>query len=207
VRRFLRDNSLSLTLFALFAFSIVAQAVVGWKAYGEQLNLHKLPAVGFGAYLSSGHFISAVFENWESEFLQMAAYVLLTVFLVQKGSPESRADGEDNPEDEDPAGHQARPEAPWPVRRGGWFLTLYSHSLSLALVSLYFLPGPSAALALDEGFPLFDQVAGGFPRLLNVDMCLAGAERSVLAVALDDSVVRTKRAQQALFLAELHSAL
>ena len=92
VRQFLRDNGLSLTLFALFVVSIAAQAVVGWKAYGEQLRLHDLPAVGFIAYLSSGHFISAVFENWESEFLQMAAYVLLTVFLFQKGSPESKAD-------------------------------------------------------------------------------------------------------------------
>jgi hypothetical protein len=69
----------------------------------------------------------------------MAAYVLLTVFLVQKGSPESRADSGHNPEDDDPAGHQAKPEAPWPVRRGGWLLTLYSHSLSLALVSLFLL--------------------------------------------------------------------
>ena len=61
------------------------------------------PPLGFVAYLTSGHFISAVFENWESEFLQMAAYVLLTVFLFQKGVSESKKPDEHNPEDEPPS--------------------------------------------------------------------------------------------------------
>ncbi|WP_262271538.1 DUF6766 family protein [Microvirga yunnanensis] len=139
MRRFLRDNGLSLTLFALFLVSFIGQALTGWKADAEELRLHELPAIGFLAYLTSGHFISATFENWESEFLQMATYVLLTVFLFQKGSPESKKPDEDNPEDEAPATRRREPDAPGPVHRGGLLLKLYSHSLSLALVILFLL--------------------------------------------------------------------
>ena len=97
MRRFLRDNGLSVTLFMLFLVSLVGQALTGWRAHTEELRIHDLPAVGFAAYLTSGHFISAVFENWESEFLQMAAYVLLTIFLFQKGASESKKPDEHNP--------------------------------------------------------------------------------------------------------------
>ncbi|WP_114946662.1 DUF6766 family protein [Microvirga calopogonii] len=137
MRRFLRDNGLSLTLFALFLVSFIGQALTGWTAHAEELRLHELPEIGFLAYLTSGHFISATFENWESEFLQMATYVLLMVFLFQKGSPESRKPDEDNPEDEPPHKRRGEPDAPGPVHRGGLLLKLYSHSLSLALVGLF----------------------------------------------------------------------
>src|SRR5918993_5255697 len=102
MRQFLRDNGLSVTLVTLFVVSLVGQAIAGWRAYLEELRSHALPEIGFADYLTTGHFISAVFENWESEFLQMSVYVLLTVFLVQKGSSESKKPGEENPEDEAP---------------------------------------------------------------------------------------------------------
>ena len=137
MRRFLQDNGLSLALFALFAISLVGQAVAGWRAFEEELRIHAAPSLGFIGYLTTGHFISAVFENWESEFLQMAAYVVLTAFLVQKGSSESKKPGQDNPEDEPPHQHRSDPDAPWPVHRGGLILKLYSHSLSMALVALF----------------------------------------------------------------------
>ncbi|EIM30784.1 DUF6766 family protein [Microvirga lotononidis] len=137
MRRFLRDNGLSLTLFALFLVSFIGQALTGWRANAEELRLHELPEIGFLMYLTSGHFISATFENWESEFLQMATYVLLTIFLFQKGASESKKPNEDNPEDESPSAHRGDPDAPWPVHRGGLLLKLYSHSLSLALVTLF----------------------------------------------------------------------
>ncbi|MBQ0822456.1 hypothetical protein HPT29_006095 [Microvirga terrae] len=137
MRRFLRDNGLTVTLLVLFVLSLIGQALTGWRAHGEELRLHNMPAIGFGSYLSSGHFISAVFENWESEFLQMAAYVLLTIFLFQKGASESKKPDEVNPEDESPSAHRGDPDAPWPVHRGGLLLKLYSHSLSIALVTLF----------------------------------------------------------------------
>jgi hypothetical protein len=137
MRRFLRDNGLSVALFSLFLISLVGQALTGWRAQAEELRLHGLPEIGFLTYLTSGHFISAVFENWESEFLQMAAYVLLTIFLFQKGASESKKPDEDNPEDESPSAKRNNSQAPWPVHRGGLLLKLYSHSLSIALVTLF----------------------------------------------------------------------
>jgi hypothetical protein len=137
MRRFLPDNSLTIALFALFAVSIVGQALTGWRAHAEELRIHGMPAIGIFSYLASGHFISAVFENWESEFLQMAAYVVLTVSLFQKGSSESKNPDESNPEDEPPSRKRQNPDAPWPVHRGGLILRLYSHSLSIALVLLF----------------------------------------------------------------------
>jgi hypothetical protein len=86
MRQFVRNNGLSLTLSALFLVSFVGQALTGWRANGEEL-----PEIRFFTYLTSGHFISATFENWESEFLQMATYVLPTVFLFQKGPPSRRS--------------------------------------------------------------------------------------------------------------------
>ena len=139
MRRFLKNNGLSVALFVLFAFSFAGQALAGWRALAEELHFHNQPAIGFADYLTTGHFLSATFENWESEFLQMSVYVLLTAVLIQKGSSESRKPGEANPEDEMPDGHHADPDAPWPVHRGGLLLRLYSHSLSIALLTLFVL--------------------------------------------------------------------
>jgi hypothetical protein len=75
-----------------------------------------------------------VFENWESEFLQMAAYVLATVWCFQRGSAESKDPDAHEEVDEDPRQHQHEPQAPGPVRQGGLALTLYAHSLSTAFV-------------------------------------------------------------------------
>jgi hypothetical protein len=92
--------------------------------------------VGFAHYLASPHFLEAVFENWESEFLQMAAYVILTIFLFQRGSSESKDPDHREAVDEDPR-TSTSPDVPAVVRRGGWRLALYEHSLSIALVLLF----------------------------------------------------------------------
>lgn len=87
-------------------------------------------------YLASGHFFQATFENWESEFLQMAVFVLLTVSLYQKGSSESKKfEQEEVDREPDPN----KKDAPWPVRTGGFILTLYKNSLSIALGILFLL--------------------------------------------------------------------
>jgi hypothetical protein len=132
VRDILRNNGLSLALFALFLASIVGQVFAGWYALADELAIHGRPAPDLRTYLATGHFLSATFENWESEFLQMTVYVVLTAVLIQKGSPESR-----NP-DEGPNEQSAcSPDAPWPVRKGGVWLRLYAHSLSITLLVLF----------------------------------------------------------------------
>jgi hypothetical protein len=135
-RGWLRNSKLAYACFALFALFLVAQSLTGWRAYDADQRDHHEPTVGYARYLTTGHFVEATFENWESEFLQMAAFVLLTVFLVQRGSAESKADG-GNPSDEDPASHAGDPDAPWPVRRGGLALTLYENSLLIAFAVLF----------------------------------------------------------------------
>jgi membrane protein implicated in regulation of membrane protease activity len=103
--------------------------------------MHDRPSVSFGAYLLSDHFLEATFENWESEFLQMAAYVVLTAVLYQRGSAESK---DPDKEDKEPP---ATAKSPRVVRRGGWRLKLYEHSLSLTLFALFLLSWLGHALA------------------------------------------------------------
>lgn len=137
-RRFLRENALSLVLFVLFfATFLFGQSLAGHRAYNAEQKSHGEPTVSYPRYLTTGHFGEATFENWESEFLQMGAFVLLTVWLRQKGSAESKKIDEKESVDEDPETHRNDPDAPWPVRKGGVALKLYKHSLSLAFFALF----------------------------------------------------------------------
>lgn len=126
---FFHENSLSIVFITLFIVTLIAQSVTGWHEHNGEREQDGARAIGFLAYLQSGHFISATFENFESEFLQMAMYVVLTVGLRQKGSAESKSLDEPEEVDREP---QPRPDAPWPVRKGGLILKLYQHSLSIA---------------------------------------------------------------------------
>jgi hypothetical protein len=139
VKRFVRDNSLSLVMFGLFALFLVAQSITGFAVYNDDQREHGETTIGYPEYLRTGHFIEATFENWESEYLQMAAYVLFTVFLVQRGSSESKDPDKDESVDEDPQQARDRPDAPWAVRHGGPVLKLYEHSLALALFLLFLI--------------------------------------------------------------------
>ncbi|MGA0555306.1 DUF6766 family protein [Larkinella sp. VNQ87] len=132
-----RDNGLSLILLVLTGLTLAGNLYTGWHDFNDQLTDYGRSPISFGAYLTSGHCIESVFENWESEFLQMGLYVLFTVFLYQKGSSESK--DPDQPEEVDREPSPNRPGAPWPVRRGGFILKLYSHSLSLAFFLLFLL--------------------------------------------------------------------
>ena len=136
-RRFLFENSLSLAALTLFAFSFVGQVVAGHRTHNEDLRAHAEAPIEIGAYLRSGAFVEATAENWESEFLQMGLFVLLTAFLYQRGSSESKRLEEAEAVDQDPSEARDDPQAPWPVRHGGLPLTLYKHSLSLTLLLLF----------------------------------------------------------------------
>jgi hypothetical protein len=137
MKKWLRDNGLSLTLFGMFAVSIVGHAWSGWIADNQELIADGRASLTLAQYLVSGAFISSVFENWESEFLQMGMYVVLTAYLFQRGSPESNDPDETAPQDRDPKLDKNKPDAPWPVRAGGVARTVYAHSLGLALFLLF----------------------------------------------------------------------
>ncbi len=136
---FWKKNGLSIVIFALFALCLAGHSYAGWKAYNEEQREHHQPEAGYTEFLGTSEFGETVFENWESEFLQMGFYVILTVFLYQKGSSESKDPDDENEVDEDPAAHANDPNAPAPVRKGGWRLALYKNSLSLALLALFLI--------------------------------------------------------------------
>jgi hypothetical protein len=140
----MRNNALTWAALALFVVSFGGQVATGERVYNQDQTSHHQPTVTLAGYLTTGHFVEATFENWESEFLQMGTYVFLTVFLVQRGSSESKKpedeEGADEQEiDEDPRLHRNDPGAPWPVRRGGLVLKVYENSLALAFLALFTL--------------------------------------------------------------------
>jgi hypothetical protein len=138
MKQFFRNNGLSLVLAAVFVVTMVGQTLTGWHEHNQEQREHDEQPVGLGEYVRSGHFWEATAENWESEFLQMAMFVVLTAFLYQKGSAESKdPDDKDDPVDSDPRLARHDPDAPWPVRRGGFALWLYSNSLSITFVALF----------------------------------------------------------------------
>ncbi|MFJ4262864.1 DUF6766 family protein [Paenarthrobacter nicotinovorans] len=138
VRQWVKNHGLLLANLGLFAVFFGGMILSGAANYSEEQQTHGGAPVGIFEYLGTGHFVEAVFENWESEFLQMAMYVVLTVFLFQKGSSESKPMGRRAPQDEDPRDAKPTAKTPWPVRRGGWVLKVYEHSLS-GLLALLFL--------------------------------------------------------------------
>jgi membrane protein implicated in regulation of membrane protease activity len=139
VAGWLREHGLSVVLVSVFAGCMAAQVLAGRLQHNDERRQHGEPPVSVREYLASSHFWEATAENWESEFLQMAAYVLLTAGLYQRGSSESKNPDKREAVDRDPrnARGKARAEAPGPVRRGGWVLKLYEHSLSLTFVALF----------------------------------------------------------------------
>lgn len=128
---FLRSNGLSLALSGIFLACLAGQILFGHAAYNDERMHEGVPTLGLVAYLGSGHFVSALMENWESEFLQMGMYVLLTVHLRQRGSAESR------PLESGKEKERIEPgPTPWPVRAGGVWRAMYEWSLSMAMLVL-----------------------------------------------------------------------
>jgi hypothetical protein len=137
VKKFFRHNGLSLVFFLLFLFTLIGQAAMGLKQHNQEITEDGGAAISMGEYLTSGHFLQSTFENWESEFLQMALFLILSMFLYQKGSSESKDPDKEEEVDREP--DPKRKGAPWPVRKGGVVLAIYKHSLCYALSLIFFL--------------------------------------------------------------------
>lgn len=132
-----RNNGLSIVLFTLFTVCLGGQSVAGHRAFNDEQREHGQAGVTYGEYLGSSHFLEATAENWESEFLQMAFYVMLTVFLFQRGSSESKDPDRKEVVDREP--DPSRQDAPAPVKRGGLVLWIYKHSLAAAFFALFLI--------------------------------------------------------------------
>ena len=164
---FVRNNSLTLVCFALFAIFVVGQFFAGLRDYNADQKVHHQPELSIGEYATSGAFWEALSENWESEYLQMASYVILTVFLIQKGSSESKDPAKQHPVDQDPAQADKR-GAPWPVRRGGLWLRLYQNSLFLVFLALFLASFVTHAFSGARAFSA-EQQEHGEPRVSAIE--------------------------------------
>jgi uncharacterized protein (DUF486 family) len=137
MRRWIHEHGLLLANVGLFLVFFVGMALTGARAYSADQLEHHQAAISLWSYLHTGDFVEATFENWESEFLQMGMYVVLTAYLFQRGSSESKPLDRDSPQDADPRGADLRKPVPWPVRRGGVVLTLYENSLAALFFVLF----------------------------------------------------------------------
>ena len=137
MKKFLKNNSLSLVFFILFLLSLGGQVVTGLKQHNQEMEEEGGQQLNMEQYFTSGHFLQSTFENWESEFLQMALFVILTMFLYQKGSSESKDPEKEEEVDREP--NPRRRNAPWPVKKGGLALAIYKHSLFYALTIIFLL--------------------------------------------------------------------
>lgn len=135
MKEFLKNNSLSLVFFFLFVFALVGQIIFGLQEHNIELMEQGGASLSLASYLTSGHFLQSTFENWESEFLQMSLFVVLTIFLQQKGSSESKDFDKEEEVDREPS--PTKKDAPWPVKKGGWILSIYKYSLTIAFTLLF----------------------------------------------------------------------
>ncbi|MBD0283927.1 MAG: hypothetical protein ICV79_00690 [Flavisolibacter sp.] len=133
----LKNNGLSLVFFILFLLSIIGQAITGLKQHNQEMQDEGGQQLTMVQYFTSGHFLQSTFENWESEFLQMALFLILSIFLYQKGSSESK--DPDKKEEVDRQPNPRKKDAPWAVKHGGFVLRIYEHSLCYALSLLFIL--------------------------------------------------------------------
>jgi hypothetical protein len=140
VRTWIRDQSLSLFFLGLFLLALVGQSLAGWKSFNEEQMQHGSAAISYARYLVSSDFGQAVTENWQSEYLQFVTFIMATIWLVQRGSAESkqvRAKGWESDEKQK-VGSRVQSDAPTWARVGGWRTTLYSNSLVLVMLMIFF---------------------------------------------------------------------
>jgi hypothetical protein len=139
MRRFLRENSLSIGFGVLFLAAVVGQGIAGHAAYNEEQLTHGEPTLSLGRYLTSSDFAQAVAENWQSEYLQFMLFMVATVWLLQRGSPESKEldkAGLESKSDQK-IGRAAEPDSPDWAKADDWRTALYSNSLLILMGALF----------------------------------------------------------------------
>lgn len=137
MKTILRNNGLGICFLLLFLGAMAGQIIFGFAEHSKELTEESSVAITLSSYLISGHFVQTTFENWESEFLQMVLLVMFPIFLMQKGSSESKDLDKFEEVDREPSPYKI--DALWPVKRGGLILGLYKYSLTIVLFLLFFV--------------------------------------------------------------------
>lgn len=145
----IRDNALSILFFVLFAVALIGQSVAGFFQNNERLTQHGQPPLGFFEFITSSDFVVDVAENWQSEFLQFFLFIAATIWLVQRGSPESKKPGDEGigSDEEQKVGEYAEPDSPDGAKRSGPARTLLSNSLLLVMGAIFVLSWFAQSLA------------------------------------------------------------
>ena len=162
-----REHGLSIAFGALFVAALIGQSVAGLLQFNEEQLAHGLDPVGYLAFVTSSEFVVDVAENWQSEYLQFFLFILATIWLVQKGSPESKRPGDEGigSDKEQLVGAEAAPDSPRWARAGGWRSVVYSNSLLLVMGVVFILSWWAQSLAgvvvfneeqLDHGMATLD---------------------------------------------------
>jgi hypothetical protein len=149
VRQFLRENGLSVFFLTIFLATLVGQSFVGQHAFNAEQTSHGEPAVSWARYVVSTDFGGAVMENWQSEFLQFTLFILATVWLVQKGSNESKQLEDVGPESKQMQRLEryAPENAPAWAKVRGWRSWVYQNSLLLAMAAIFFATWAAQSLS------------------------------------------------------------
>lgn len=147
--RSLRNHGLSLFFGVIFLLALLGQALTGAALYNEEQLSQGLSQVSFLQYVGSSAFAVDVAENWQSEYLQFVLFIAATIWLVQKGSPESSSLGSEGPESdkEQLVGRYAQADSPEWAKAGGWRLTVYSNSLLIVMVTIFLLSWGAQSVA------------------------------------------------------------
>jgi hypothetical protein len=140
MRRFIRDNSLSLFFLVLFLAALVGQAIAGHILHNEEAAAHNGDPMSIWRFIVSSDFGNAVMENWQSEYLQFMLFTLATVWLIQRGSPESKQPGREGPgsDRKQKVGGYAEPESPEWAKPRGIKTFIYSNSLLIVMSIIFF---------------------------------------------------------------------
>jgi hypothetical protein len=139
VRRFVRESSLALFFLAIFLAALVGQALVGHSDFNNEQIAHSDPTMSLGRFLTSSAFMVDVMENWQSEYLQFSLFILATIWLVQRGSTESKPLGKAGTEsdEEQKVGAHARADSPAWAKAGGWRTLVFSNSLLIVMTTIW----------------------------------------------------------------------
>ena len=141
MKKALRNNGLSLFFGLIFLLALLGQALTGHALFNEEQLASGMEEISFAQYLTSSNFAVDVSENWQSEYLQFLLYIAATIWLVQKGSPESKELNETGLESdkEQLVGEYSNAKSPKWARVSGWRRTLYSNSLVLTMGLIFIL--------------------------------------------------------------------
>ncbi len=145
----LRNHGLSIFFGALFVLALIGQSVAGLFEYNAEQAAHGASSVTWGQFVTSSEFVVDVAENWQSEYLQFFLFIFATIWLVQKGSPESKKPGDEGlgSDKEQLVRKHARPDSPLWAKVTDWRHTLFSNSLLVVMGAIFLLAWTAQAVA------------------------------------------------------------